>query len=52
MNVEFPQFPYEQASTSFTLYDLFHKGVKEPTQVLNFNEIEGQYNGIKEIQSI
>ena len=52
MGLEIEGFRDEFARPGVSLYDLFHVGVVELSKVLGFNEVDGKYNGIKEVQSI
>ena len=52
MNLNIEGFGDEFALPGVSLYDLFHVGIVEPSGVVGFNEVDGQYNGIKEVQSI
>jgi hypothetical protein len=52
MNLKLDNFTHEFVKPSVSLYDLFHSGVTEPSKVVSFNDVDGQYNGIKEVQSI
>jgi len=47
MNLELPCFPNDLAAFSTSIYDLFHKDCE--SSIVNFDEIEKVYNGLKEI---